>query len=219
MDAILTREGGSSRTEEQLVKVPQPQSSSLPLYYTFYRPPGAIVTKEDMKFKAPTKQRRAEVQQDNFSRHKRGAWWRMRMFLKQDHAPSILQDEAFSRLYDDVHDEDEDEDVGWTVEDMGEIVPMEDIIKKVEQEPHASIIEPPPPETLELPLYPKATPMMQSMGFTGEGGLGKEGQGITEPIRPVQRPKGLGLGGDPNAPPTKTTNLSSVFSSPILITQ
>ena len=73
MDAILTREGGSSRTEEQLVKVPQPQISRLPLYsyYTFYRPPGAIVTKEEMKFKAPTKQRRAEVQQDNFSRHKR----------------------------------------------------------------------------------------------------------------------------------------------------
>lgn len=98
MDAILTREGGSSRTEEQLVKVPQPQSSSLPLYYTFYRPPGAIVTKEEMKFKAPTKQRRAEVQQDNFSRHKRGAWWRMRMLPLLNLPLPVVETSSFLAL-------------------------------------------------------------------------------------------------------------------------
>lgn len=45
--------------------------------------------------------------------------------------------------------------------------------------------------------------MMVKMGFTG-GGLGKDGQGIAEPIQVSQRPKALGLGAD--IPETSTVN-------------
>ncbi|XP_019181740.1 PREDICTED: uncharacterized protein LOC109176798 isoform X1 [Ipomoea nil] len=45
--------------------------------------------------------------------------------------------------------------------------------------------------------------MMVKMGFTG-GGLGKDGQGIAEPIQVSQRPKALGLGAD--VPETSTAN-------------
>nr|GMD75340.1 G-patch domain-containing protein [Ipomoea batatas] len=45
--------------------------------------------------------------------------------------------------------------------------------------------------------------MMVKMGFTG-GGLGKDGQGIAEPIQVSQRPKTLGLGAD--IPETSTAN-------------
>lgn len=47
--------------------------------------------------------------------------------------------------------------------------------------------------------------MMAKMGYTGGGGLGKNGQGMAEPIEVVQRPKSLGLGvefsGNPSEPP------------------
>lgn len=36
--------------------------------------------------------------------------------------------------------------------------------------------------------------MLQSMGWTPGTGLGPDGKGISEPIRALQRPKGLGLG-------------------------
>eukprot|EP00891_Asterochloris_glomerata_P006448 jgi/Astpho2/6448/e_gw1.00094.26.1_t len=37
--------------------------------------------------------------------------------------------------------------------------------------------------------------MMAKWGFAGQGsGLGREQQGITEPVRAVRRPKKLGLG-------------------------
>ncbi|XP_019405026.1 PREDICTED: G patch domain-containing protein 2 isoform X1 [Crocodylus porosus] len=36
--------------------------------------------------------------------------------------------------------------------------------------------------------------MLQSMGWTPGTGLGPDGKGISEPIRAIQRPKGLGLG-------------------------
>lgn len=36
--------------------------------------------------------------------------------------------------------------------------------------------------------------MLQSMGWTPGTGLGPDGKGIPEPIRAIQRPKGLGLG-------------------------
>ncbi|RMC12388.1 hypothetical protein DUI87_09903 [Hirundo rustica rustica] len=36
--------------------------------------------------------------------------------------------------------------------------------------------------------------MLQSMGWTPGTGLGPDGKGIAEPIRAIQRPKGLGLG-------------------------
>ncbi|KAM9317187.1 G patch domain-containing protein 2 [Gastrophryne carolinensis] len=36
--------------------------------------------------------------------------------------------------------------------------------------------------------------MLQSMGWTPGSGLGPDGKGISEPIRALQRPKGLGLG-------------------------
>ncbi|XP_052198931.1 uncharacterized protein LOC127806022 [Diospyros lotus] len=38
--------------------------------------------------------------------------------------------------------------------------------------------------------------MMAKMGFVEGGGLGKEGQGIAEPIEAIQRPKSLGLGAE-----------------------
>lgn len=38
--------------------------------------------------------------------------------------------------------------------------------------------------------------MMAKMGFTEGSGLGKDGQGIAEPIEAIQRPKSLGLGAD-----------------------
>ncbi|KAJ1385897.1 G-patch domain [Sesbania bispinosa] len=36
--------------------------------------------------------------------------------------------------------------------------------------------------------------MMAKMGYMGGGGLGKDGQGMAEPIEVIQRPKSLGLG-------------------------
>ncbi|XP_036925389.1 G patch domain-containing protein 2 isoform X1 [Sturnira hondurensis] len=36
--------------------------------------------------------------------------------------------------------------------------------------------------------------MLQSMGWTPGSGLGRDGKGLAEPIRAMQRPKGLGLG-------------------------
>lgn len=38
--------------------------------------------------------------------------------------------------------------------------------------------------------------MMAKMGFVEGGGLGKDGQGVAEPIEVIQRPKSLGLGVD-----------------------
>lgn len=38
--------------------------------------------------------------------------------------------------------------------------------------------------------------MMAKMGFIEGGGLGKDGQGIAQPIEVIQRPKSLGLGVD-----------------------
>lgn len=38
--------------------------------------------------------------------------------------------------------------------------------------------------------------MMAKMGFTEGSGLGKDGQGIAEPIEAIQRPKSLGLGAE-----------------------
>ncbi|VFR01385.1 unnamed protein product [Cuscuta campestris] len=49
--------------------------------------------------------------------------------------------------------------------------------------------------------------MMVKMGFTG-GGLGKDGQGIAEPIQVSQRPKTLGLGA-PVAEPSTVQNVSN----------
>ncbi|CAH9084045.1 unnamed protein product [Cuscuta epithymum] len=50
--------------------------------------------------------------------------------------------------------------------------------------------------------------MMVKMGFTG-GGLGKDGQGIAEPIQVSQRPKALGLG----APIAETSTVKRVLDS------
>ncbi|KAJ6743042.1 G-PATCH DOMAIN CONTAINING PROTEIN [Salix viminalis] len=38
--------------------------------------------------------------------------------------------------------------------------------------------------------------MMGKMGFIQGGGLGKDGQGMAQPIEVIQRPKSLGLGVD-----------------------
>ena len=38
--------------------------------------------------------------------------------------------------------------------------------------------------------------MMEKMGFIQGGGLGKDGQGMAQPIEVIQRPKSLGLGVD-----------------------
>lgn len=67
----------------------------------------------------------------------------------------------------------------------------------------------PAPE--EAPKYPKAMPILQSMGFKGTGGLGKNEQGVAEPIVVKERPKGLGLGTDPEAPTTQKRDLQSTF--------
>ena len=51
--------------------------------------------------------------------------------------------------------------------------------------------------------------MMAKMGYTGGGGLGKNGQGMAQPIQVIQRPKSLGLGvefsSDPGEPARKTS--------------
>ncbi|KAL4630447.1 G patch domain-containing protein 2 [Arapaima gigas] len=47
---------------------------------------------------------------------------------------------------------------------------------------------------LPIPETNTGNRMLQSMGWTPGTGLGPEGKGITEPIRALQRPKGLGLG-------------------------
>lgn len=49
--------------------------------------------------------------------------------------------------------------------------------------------------------------MMAKMGFVEGGGLGKDGQGVAEPIEVMQRPKSLGLGmefSNSNEDPTST---------------
>ncbi|KAK7388544.1 hypothetical protein VNO78_23363 [Psophocarpus tetragonolobus] len=52
--------------------------------------------------------------------------------------------------------------------------------------------------------------MMAKMGYMGGGGLGKDGQGMAEPIEVIQRPKSLGLGVEfSNSPAEPTRNKSS----------
>ncbi|KPP65448.1 G patch domain-containing protein 2-like [Scleropages formosus] len=47
---------------------------------------------------------------------------------------------------------------------------------------------------LPIPENNMGNRMLQSMGWTPGTGLGPDGKGITEPIRALQRPKGMGLG-------------------------
>lgn len=56
---------------------------------------------------------------------------------------------------------------------------MKEVIERVGKGTKVPSEEPHPPIAQEPPLYPNTTPMMQSMGFTGEGGLEKKGQGIS----------------------------------------
>jgi G patch domain-containing protein 2 len=51
--------------------------------------------------------------------------------------------------------------------------------------------------------------MLAKMGFTEGSGLGKDGQGMAEPIEVIQRPKSLGLGAESSEP---NTNLSKTES-------
>ncbi|KAL4181379.1 hypothetical protein AMTRI_Chr12g270890 [Amborella trichopoda] len=48
--------------------------------------------------------------------------------------------------------------------------------------------------TFEMHTTGFGSRMMAKMGFVEGGGLGKDGQGITEPLAAIQRPKSLGLG-------------------------
>lgn len=48
--------------------------------------------------------------------------------------------------------------------------------------------------------------MLAKMGYVEGGGLGKDGQGVAQPIEVFQRPKSLGLGADVPEPSSKPTN-------------
>lgn len=56
--------------------------------------------------------------------------------------------------------------------------------------------------------------MMAKMGFVG-GGLGKDGQGMSEPIEVNMRPKSLGLGVDFTEPSSKDITKGTNISKPI----
>lgn len=100
---------------------------------------------------------------------------------------------------------------------MGETVPMQWYKERAEQGTCALADEATTSAPQEVPKYPKAAPIMQAMGFSGTVGLGKEGQGITEPIEVKERPMGLGLGADLDAPVVIKPDLQSTFTPPPLV--
>lgn len=46
---------------------------NIPIYYTFYKPKGVVVSKAEKKFIVFTEVRRKEVHEDNFREQKMGA--------------------------------------------------------------------------------------------------------------------------------------------------
>ena len=154
----------------------------VPPYFYFYKPDNKVVTKADFFLIAMPDIRRKEVVEDNLKRHKMGAWWRMRLYLNKEKAPygQIPWDQSFSRIYDEIHEDDENED-----ETTGTWSPQEG---KVMQAPQSSVAqEPAQEESKEKLTYQKGLPMIQAMGLKGTGGLGKNEQ---DPVPTIEnRPK------------------------------
>ena len=57
VEPLLKAKDDPSKAMAQVFSTPHPKQPEVPTYYTFYRPPRPIVTRDDMKFKAPLKHR------------------------------------------------------------------------------------------------------------------------------------------------------------------
>jgi hypothetical protein len=136
VEAILRSDTNPTEALARAFPEPQPKKPEIPVYYTLYRPKDAVVPKEELKFTALTEERRKEVLQDNFSRHKMGAWWWMRKLLKAEQAPyqSIPEDDELSRIYSEVYEEEdyyyEEKELA---EAMGDTTPMQWYRERAEQ--------------------------------------------------------------------------------------
>lgn len=121
------------------------------------------------------------------------------------------QDVEFSKIYDGEYDsEDDDEEEDETKED---VVPRLWMAQEEQAGQASQVTETPAVTKGESQIYPKGFPMIQSMGYSGQGGLGKDGKGLFEPIILEERPKNLGLGADPNTPTISKVELQSTFTS------
>lgn len=126
----------------------------------------------------------------------------MMRFLRVGTNPykSIPQDEQFLQPYDKACEEGEDNiEEPYPQEAMGGTTPPSWYTTRAMQNTNVASQEASISTPLKTPLYPKVAPIMKEMGLFGEGGLGKEGQDITQPIEIIERPKGLSLGVDPDA--------------------
>jgi hypothetical protein len=126
----------------------------------------------------------------------------MRLFLRKEKDPYAIipEDEKFAKQFDEVHDHYEEDNASedeiprtWAVR-----------MAKEGQAPQDSTTQTlAPGGSQEKVIYPKGFTILQNMGFTVKGVLGKEGQGITEVPKMEERPKGLELGATPDALVTK----------------
>ena len=104
----------------------------------------------------------------------------MRLYLGIKKAPYeiIPQYDEFSRLYDDLHDDEDDINDNGDKMKTEETTPMNELVEKIEE----GTIPPNDPTTSkyqEILSYPKDIIFMQSLGFSREGEVRKKGQGIT----------------------------------------
>lgn len=160
--AIMATELDPAKVVSEAFPPPQLESPRSPPYLTFYRLDDAVITKANIQFVALPENRRQEVVDDNFDKRKMGAWWKMRLYHRQEKASygTIPQDEEFPNIYDDFLADYEDED-----EMARSLFPH---LGGWEQEKEGLVPKPITQEESEVSLtYAKRFPMAKAMGLKG----------------------------------------------------